>query len=136
MSQLFSYLPVLQANPNGVLATRNGEGVSTRYVQFLFAGEGHTVYFCTNVKKSLYEQLCANPHASFCTAAADYQPVVSLRGTVTFSDDPALKARALSDPVIKRTYGTVDNPVLRLFALQIHEFETFSFKEGKQSYQL
>ncbi|MFT8709354.1 MAG: pyridoxamine 5'-phosphate oxidase family protein [Sporolactobacillus sp.] len=133
---MINYLDVLKNNPNGVLATRNGDGVATRYVQFLFAGDADTIYFCTNVKKTLYKQLQANPQASFCTAAAGYNPVLSLRGVVHFSENPELKARALADPIIKKTYGSADNPVLRLFALQIKEIETFSFTSGKHVYKL
>ena len=42
---------ILRENPNGVLATRNGDGVATRIFQFLFMEDGNKVYFCTENDK-------------------------------------------------------------------------------------
>ena len=48
---------ILRENPNGVLATRNGDGVATRIFQFLFMEDGNKVYFCTESDKPVYRQL-------------------------------------------------------------------------------
>lgn len=56
---------ILRENPNGVLATRNGDGVATRIFQFLFMEDGNKVYFCTESDKPVYRQLTANPKVSF-----------------------------------------------------------------------
>jgi len=63
---MLDYQSVLRANPNGVLATRDGEKVTTRVFQYLFA-DGNRVYFCTGSQKPVYAQLRRNPHVSFCT---------------------------------------------------------------------
>ena len=119
-----------------VLATQNGQGVGTRVFQFLFA-DGNKVYFCTGSQKPVYEQLLANPNVSFCTYPADFNPVLSINGMAVFVDDMAFKTRALDEnPGIKGIYNTPDNPVFKLFYIDVAEVETFSFTEGPKSYKV
>jgi uncharacterized pyridoxamine 5'-phosphate oxidase family protein len=133
---MFNFEPILKANPNGVLATRDGQGVRTRVFQYLFA-EGSKVYFCTSSEKPVFAQIKANPQVSFCTYAADFNPVLSVNGKAVFTDDPALKARALDEnPGIKGIYKTPDNPVFKIFYIDVEEVETFSFAEGPKSYKV
>ena len=133
---MIDYASILKANPNGVLATRDGEGTRTRVFQYLFS-EGSKVYFCTNSQKPVYAQLKANPGVSFCTYPADFNPVLSLNGQAVFVDDLALKTRALDEnPFIKGIYNTPDNPVFQIFYIEVSEVETFSFTEGSKSYKL
>lgn len=133
---MFDYTAALKANPNGVLATQDGGKVKTRVFQYLFA-DGSKVYFCTSNQKPVYNQLAANPQVSFCTYPANFAPVVSVNGKVTFVDDQALKARALDEnPGIKGIYNTPDNPVFELFYIDAEEVETFSFAEGPKTYTL
>ncbi|GAB6393472.1 MAG: pyridoxamine 5'-phosphate oxidase [Treponematales bacterium] len=133
---MFNFEPVLKANPNGVLATRDGQGVRTRVFQYLFA-EGSKVYFCTSSEKPVFAQIKANPQVSFCTYPADFNPVLSVNGKAVFTDDLALKARALDEnPGIKGIYKTPDNPVFKIFYIAVEEIETFSFAEGPKSYKV
>ena len=133
---MIDYTEILAANPNGVLATQDGTGVKTRVFQYLFA-DGKKIYFCTSSEKPVYRQLIANPGASFCTYAANYNPVLSVNGKVVFVDDIALKTRALDEnPPIKGIYGSADNPVFQLFYIEAEVIETFSFAEGPKSYKL
>ncbi len=76
---MFDYQAILKANPNGVLATQNGQGVGTRVFQYLFA-DANKVYFCTSNQKPVYDQLKANPNVSFCTYPANFSPVLSVNG--------------------------------------------------------
>jgi uncharacterized pyridoxamine 5'-phosphate oxidase family protein len=133
---MFDYAMVLKANPNGVLATRSDEGLRTRVFQYLFS-DGRKVYFCTNSQKPVYKQITKSPDVSFCTYPADFNPVVSIRGKAVFADDIALKSRALDEnPAIKEIYGSPDNPVFKLFYIDVKEVETFSFAEGPKTYAL
>ena len=103
---MIDYAAILKANPNGVLATQDGQGTRTRVFQYLFS-EGSQVYFCTNSQKPVYAQLKANPGVSFCTYPADFNPVLSINGQAVFVDDLALKTRALDEnPSIKGIYNT------------------------------
>jgi len=52
---MINYAEILKANPNGVLATQDGNKVKTRVFQYLFA-DGKKVYFCTNSEKPVYKQ--------------------------------------------------------------------------------
>ena len=132
---MIDYAAIFKANPNGVLATQNGQGVKTRVFQFLFA-DGKKVYFCTNNEKPVYTQLKANPYVSFCVPG-DFSPVVSVNGKIVFTDDMALKTRALDEnPLIKTIYNSPDNPVFTLFYIDVEEVDTFGFSEGPKTYKL
>lgn len=125
---------ILRANPNGVLATRNGDGVATRVFQFLFMEGKNRVYFCTESDKPVYAQLTAEPNVSFCTWESDWNPVLSLNGRAVFVDDMSLKRRALDEyPLIRDIFKTPDNPVFKMFYIEVQEVRTFSFAEGTQS---
>jgi uncharacterized pyridoxamine 5'-phosphate oxidase family protein len=133
---MIDYAAILKQNPNGVLATQDGQGVRTRVFQYLFA-DGNKVYFCTNSEKPVYEQLKANPHVSFCTYPANFNPVLSVNGKVVFTEDIALKTRALDEnPQIKGIYNTPENPIFKLLYIEAEEIETFSFAEGSKTYKL
>ena len=133
---MIDYASILKANPNGVLATRDGEGTRARVFQYQFS-EGNKAYFCTNSQKPVYAQLKANPGVSFCTYPADFNPVLSINGQAVFVDDLALKTRALDEnPSIKGIYNTPDNPVFQIFYIDVSEVETFSFAEGSKNYKL
>lgn len=133
---MFDYGSVLKKNPNGVLATKDGENVETRVFQFLFQ-DGNRVYFCTGGKKPVYAQLQADPNVSFCTFPSDYNPVVSVNGKAVFVEDRTLKARALEEnPGIRKIYQSPDNPVFRMFYIDVREVKTFNFQEGPKIYSV
>ena len=133
---MVDYKAILKANPNGVLATQDKDGVKTRVFQYLFA-DGDKVYFCTSSPKNVYNQLKANPNVSFCTYPTDFNPVLSLNGKVVFVEDMTLKTKALDEnPHIKGIYKTPDNPIFKIFYIKVEEIETFSFAEGSKSYKL
>jgi uncharacterized pyridoxamine 5'-phosphate oxidase family protein len=133
---MFEYQAVLKANPNGVLATQDGDKVATRVFQYLFSDE-NKVYFGTSSEKPVYAQLQANPHVSFCTYPANFTPVVSVNGKAVFVDDLALKTRVFDEnPGIKGIYGDASNPILKLFYVEVESVETFSFTEGPKTYSI
>ena len=133
---MINYAEILKANPNGVLATQDGNKVKTRVFQYLFA-DGNKVYFCTNSEKPVYKQLQANPNVSFCTFPQDFAPVLSINGKAVFVEDMALKTKTLDEnPPIKGIYQTPDNPIFKIFYVDVEEVETFSFAEGPQTHKV
>jgi uncharacterized pyridoxamine 5'-phosphate oxidase family protein len=131
---MFDFIPVLQENPTGVLATQDGDEVRTRVFLFLFA-EGKKVYFCTSSQKPVYKQLQANPNASFCTWAKGFAPVLSVNGKAVFVEDQAIKERVLKqDPLLKEVYKNADNPVFKIFYIDAESIETFISSEGLKTY--
>lgn len=133
---MIDYAAVLKENPNGVLATQDGNKVKTRVFQYLFT-DGNKVYFCTSNQKPVYNQIKANPYVSFCTYPADFAPVVSVNGNAVFVDDISLKARALDEnPGIKGLYKTPGNPVFEIFYIDVEEVETFSYSDGPKTYTI
>ena len=133
---MINFTELLKANPVGVFATQDGSKVKTRVFQYLFS-EGNKVFFCTNSEKNVYAQLQKNPNVSFCTYPQDFSPVLSVNGKVVFVEDLALKTRALNEnPPIKDIYKTPDNPIFKLFYIDVEEVETFSFTEGTKTYTI
>ena len=131
---MINYAAILKANPNGVLATQDKGRVKTRVFQYLFS-DGNKVYFCTSNEKPVFNQLKENPYVSFCTYPADFAPVLSVNGKVTFVDSMALKTRALDEnPNIKGIYHSPDNHAFKIFYIDVEEVETFSFTEGPKHY--
>jgi uncharacterized pyridoxamine 5'-phosphate oxidase family protein len=133
-----SYADILEQNPNGVLATRNGEQMRTQIMSFQFV-EGNRIYFCTGSEKPLYEQLRRFPQVSYCTWPEDFEPVVSMNGKVVFTDDTVLKERVFSgtgyaSDFIRRHYKSTDNPNLKLFYIEVEEIETYS-SDGPKIYK-
>ena len=60
-----------------------------------------------------------------------------MNGKAVFVDDIALKIRALDEtPPIKGIYNTPDNPVFKLFYIDVKKVETFSFAEVPKSYTI
>ena len=133
---MVDFAGILKENPTGVFATREGDKVRTRVFQYLFA-EDNKLYFCTNSEKSVYKQLQANPNVSFCVYPQDYSLVLSVNGKAVFVEDRALKARALDEnPPIKGIYQGPDNPVFKIFYIDVEEIETFTFSEGPKTFKV
>ncbi|MDR0879120.1 MAG: pyridoxamine 5'-phosphate oxidase family protein [Clostridioides sp.] len=132
---MIDYESILKENPNGVLATQNGKGVQTRVVQYLFS-EDNKVYFCTSSEKPLYEQLQVNPGVSFCTYPQNFSQVLSVNGSVVFVDETSLKTRVLDEnPQIKGIYKLPENPVFKMFYIDVEEVVTFNHSEGQKIYK-
>lgn len=130
---MIDFIKILEKNPNGVLATQDGEKLRTRVFQYLFA-DGNKVYFCTNSEKPVYSQLQGDSYVSFCTYPADFSVVLSINGKAVFVEDTALKARALDEnPPIKELYKTPDNPVFKIFYIDVEQVDTFTFTEGSKT---
>ena len=133
---MINFTEILKANPNGVFATQDGNKVKTRVFQYLFS-DGNKVYFCTNSEKPVYKQLQANPNVSFCTYPQNFSTVLSVNGKAVFVDDIKLKTKALDEnPPIKGIYKTADNPIFKIFYIDVEEIETFSFEEGPKTYTI
>ena len=132
---MIDYVKILKENPNGVLATNDGESIRTRIFQYLFADE-NKIYFCTSGEKPVYSQLKSNPNVSFCTYPKDFNPVLSVNGKAVFVEDISLKTRALDEnPMINGIYETPENPIFKIFYIEAEEIETFSFTEGPKTYK-
>jgi len=133
---MINFTEILKTNPSGVLATQDANKVKTRVFQYLFA-DGNKVYFCTSSEKPVYVQLQANPNISFCTYPQNFTPVLSINGKAVFVEDKALKTRALDEnPPIKGIYKTADNPIFKIFYIDVEEVETFSFAEGPKTHTI
>ena len=126
---LSEFVHILEKYRNGVLANRNGERLRTQIITFSFAEENR-VFFCTTSDKPMYTQLTKFPEISFCTFPEDFEPVLSLNGKVIFVEDRALKQKALeTNYYAMRNFKTVDNPLLRVFYIDVEIIETYS-REG------
>ena len=130
---LSDFIDILEGYRNGVLANRNGDGLRTQIITFSFAEENR-VYFCTTSDKPMYTQLVANPYVSYCTFPEDFEPVLSLNGKVVFVEDKEVKQLALeSNYYAKNNFKNVDNPLLKVFYIDVEEIETYG-SEGPNIY--
>jgi uncharacterized pyridoxamine 5'-phosphate oxidase family protein len=136
-----SFIEVVTQHPDGVLALPEGSGLfqgprlRTGIITFQFAEENR-IYFCTNSMKSWYQSLKNNPAVSYCTYAEDFEPVLSFNGKVVFVEDAALKARLMeTKPHLKRIYETPDNPVFKVFYINVENIETFG-SDGAVIYEV
>jgi uncharacterized pyridoxamine 5'-phosphate oxidase family protein len=130
-----AFIAVLQENPNGVLANRNGDRLRTQIVTFQFF-ENNRIYFGTNSSKPMYGQLQRYPYVSYCQYADEYEPVVSINGKVVFVEDAALKTRLINGSAyLKQLYQTPGNPIFKVFYIDAEEVETFD-SEGAKIYKV
>ncbi|RDU22502.1 pyridoxamine 5'-phosphate oxidase family protein [Anaerosacchariphilus polymeriproducens] len=133
---MIDYVSILEKNPNGVLATQDDDKLRTRVFQYLFA-DGKKIYFCTSSEKAVFAQINSNPNVSFCTYPQNYTPVLSISGKAAFVEDKELKERALDEnPSIKSMYGSTENPLFKIFYINIEEIKTFSIAEGLKQFKL
>jgi uncharacterized pyridoxamine 5'-phosphate oxidase family protein len=141
-TELFSsFIEVVTRYPHGILAfpersgSFQGSRLRTGIITFQFAEENR-IYFCTNSGKSWYQSLKNNPAVSYCTFAEDFEPVLSFNGKIVFVEDLAFKARLMeSKPYIKRLYETPDNPVFKVFYIDVENIETYG-SDGAVIYEV
>ncbi|MCL2235146.1 MAG: pyridoxamine 5-phosphate oxidase [Defluviitaleaceae bacterium] len=132
---MINYAEILAKQPNGVLATLEGQAIKTRVFQFLFA-EGNKAYFCTGSGKPVYDQLKANPTVSFCSQG-EFSPVLSINGKAVFANTMELKQRAFDEnPMLATIYNSPENPIFNIFYIQVEEVATFGFAEGPKVYKV
>jgi len=133
---MIDFAAILKANPSGVFASSDGNKVKTRVFGHLFT-EGNKVYFSTNNEKAVYKQMQANPNVSFCTYTQDFNPVLSVNGKAVFVEDMALKQRAFeASPALKSIYNSPENPIFKIFYIDVEEVVTFTFAEGTKTYKV
>jgi uncharacterized pyridoxamine 5'-phosphate oxidase family protein len=131
---MIDFASILEKNPDGVFATQDGGKVKTRVFQYLFA-EGKKVYFCTSSRKHVFAQMKANPNVSFCAYPQDFSPVLSINGRAVIVEDGALKNRILDgNPSIKSIYKSPENPLFKVFYIDVEEVKAFTYKEGSKTY--
>jgi uncharacterized pyridoxamine 5'-phosphate oxidase family protein len=128
------FISILKKNPYGVLATHDGETIKTQIFQCLFT-DGIKVFFGTSSTKPVYEQLQINQNVAFCTYLENYIPVLSIYGKAVFVEDMALKTRALNEAsIVKSIFEVPDNPIFKMFYIDIEQIETFTYAEGTKIY--
>ena len=133
---MINYNEILKKNLYGVMATVDEGKPKTRVFQYLFSDE-NKVYFGTTDYKPVYKQMQANPYVSFCTYSEDFAPVLSVNGKAVFSENIELKTRAMDEyPAIKELYKSPDNPIFKIFYIDVNEVETFDFSEGAKKFQI
>ncbi len=133
--KMIDYAAIIKENPNGVLATRDGEKIKTRVFHCVFV-ENDRAYFTTAADRTVYAQMQQYPNVSFCTYPKNYSPVLSLIGKVIFVDDIALKKKILDEnAMFKKMYQSPDNPNFKIFYIEIEEIRAFSAAEGLKSYK-
>lgn len=112
-------------NRVGALATVEGGQARVRPFQLMLAENGR-FWFCTANNKPVFAQLKAKPDVEFL--ASQGTTWLRLKGKAVFSSDRVIKERILAEnPMVKSIYGSADNPVFEIFALEGSEAELRDF---------
>lgn len=107
----------LTQNPVQYLATVGRDGrAKCRPFMFSFEKDGK-LWFNTSNQKNVYKDMQRNPYVEFCTASSEYA-WIRISGRAVFRDDPAIKAAALENPIVKRNYHVPENPAFEVFYLE------------------
>lgn len=106
----------LKENPVQYLATVGRDGTA-KCRPFMFSGaRGGRLWFCTNNKKDVYQDMQANPHVELSVSSPSYA-WLRLRGKATFVDDREIKEMCIENPIVKSQYGDASNPIFVVFYL-------------------
>jgi len=113
MEKIFNHL---KQNPNVSFATVDAKGnVQSRIFQ-IAAIQDRKIFFFTSNKKSVFQQIKANPNIAFSNF--EKGQAVRVNGKVTVLTDVKLKEEILEkNPGIKAIYRTSSNPSLELIAI-------------------
>ena len=106
----------LQANPVQYLATvgRNGKA-KCRPFMFFFEAE-KKLWFCTNNKKDVYEDMLNNPEIEISVSDKNYA-WIRLNGKAVFENNMNVKEACMLNPIVKGQYNSPDNPIFEVFYL-------------------
>ncbi len=107
-------LQFLQDNPTFYIATVDGDEAKVRPFGFVMELDGK-LYFGTNNKKGVYQQLLANPNFEISTTGANNQ-WLRLKGKAVMDSRPEVCKKAFeAAPFFHQLYQTPDNPILAFF---------------------
>ena len=99
------------------LLTFDGDYPAGRPISGILEADG-TMYVGTRTDKAVYRQLKQNPHIGL--VAFNKGRWLRLQADVDETDDPSIREQYLSRlPAEIRRFGTADNPLLAVFAMQI-----------------
>lgn len=99
------------------LATVDGDKPRLRPFGFKMGFEGK-LYFSTGSHKEVYRQIVENPNIEACVMADD-EEWVRISGRAVFDERPEAKAKAFEEaPVFNSHYGSIDNPIFKIFYLE------------------
>lgn len=114
MKEVVSFLA---ENPVQYLATVGADG-KAKCRPFMFCFEkDNKLWFCTNSKKKVYQEMKKNPFVEICIANASYS-WLRLSGKVVFKNDLEIKEQCLENPIVKGQYQTAENPIFEVFYLE------------------
>lgn len=108
----------LKENPVQYFATVGLDGKpKVRPFQFMLEKEGN-LYFCTNNKKDVFDQLQKCPYVEISTSSPKFA-WIRLNGKVVFSNDMETKKAIIeSSSLVKSLYKSAENPIFEIFYLK------------------
>lgn len=104
----------LTSNPVQHLATVGLDG-KPKNRPFMFCLEhGGKLWFCTNNQKDVYRQLQSCPYLEISASSPSFS-WIRLSGKAVFEDNREVKRSCMDSPIIKKFYGSEDNPIFEVF---------------------
>lgn len=74
------------------------------------------LWFCTNNKKDVYEDILNNPEIEISVSDKNYA-WIRLNGKAVFENNMNVKEACMSNPIVKGQYNSPDNPIFEVFYL-------------------
>ena len=78
--------------------------------------EEKKLWFCTNNKKDVYEDMLNNPEIEISVSDKNYA-WIRLNGKAVFENNMNVKEACMSNPIVKGQYNSPDNPIFEVFYL-------------------
>ncbi len=98
------------------LATVGRDGkAKCRPFRFCFEAE-KKLWFCTNNKKDVYEDMLNNPEIEISVSDKNYA-WIRLNGKAVFENNMNVKEACMLNPIVKGQYNSPDNPIFEVFYL-------------------
>ena len=98
------------------LATVGRDG-KAKCRQFMFCFEAEKkLWFCTNNKKDVYEDMLNNPEIEISVSDKNYA-WIRLNGKAVFENNMNVKEACMLNPIVKGQYNSPDNPIFEVFYL-------------------
>ncbi|MGG7187790.1 pyridoxamine 5'-phosphate oxidase family protein, partial [Clostridium butyricum] len=74
------------------------------------------LWFCTNNKKDVYEDMLNNPEIEISVSDKNYA-WIRLNGKAVFENNMNVKEACMLNPIVKGQYNSPDNPIFEVFYL-------------------
>lgn len=127
---MIDIVTLLNQHNSGVLVTSQNNRPHGRPQHIHLIKDGK-FYFTTNNLKKAYAQIKENPYIEFVVTTPELA-TIRISGKVQFTHSLEEKQMVIDHaPLVKKGYGSADNPIFEVFYLSNGEGDYFDLRSGK-----